>query len=91
MNKSKLSKAHDHMYGIDRHYQYGTHTVGPCPTVGCEDMGRGGGLCAFCHEAKLAEYAGDRLAALYHGAVIHRSDAYHAIRELLEEEETNDD
>lgn len=51
--------------GIWRNYPDGCVTVGPCPTEGCKNMGRGSGKCADCYEKELASIVGGKYASEY--------------------------
>lgn len=73
MTKSKSEEMHEHISGIQRNYPDWPSTFGPCATVGCTESARGCGLCAYCHESKLAGIVGGDLAFKFHHAIKRRA------------------
>jgi len=85
MGLSKLEQAYRHITGIQRNYSDWPSTFGPCYNDECTNSARGCGLCANCHEKKLAEFVGDELAGKFHAAIKQRSLIVGQIRDLLED------
>lgn len=73
---TKLDKAYEHVTGIYRNYPDWPSTFGFCSTEGCENMARGSGMCAHCHEKALAEYSGEEAARKFHEEIKAKSAAY---------------
>ncbi len=69
MERSNIDKAYDHIAGIRRNYPDWPSTFNECITESCRIQARGGGLCAFCHQAELAKYVGGAEARKFHQAV----------------------
>jgi len=69
MKRSKLDKAYEHISGIYRNYPDWPSTFGGCITENCNNLARGSGFCAYCHEKELAKYAGDKPARNFHNEV----------------------
>lgn len=83
MERSIVDMAYDHVTGISRSYSDWPVTVNPCNTTGCSGSARGDGICADCHEKKLADIVGSDKAKELHDAVIARNNIWQEIKTAL--------
>ena len=86
MERSNVDKAYDHVTGIMRNYPHWPSTFSNCTTEGCNQMGRGYGLCADCHEKKLAEYCGEAMAKRFHESISNANKIYHSMIKIIRDE-----
>ena len=75
---------YSHVEGIRRNYPYWPSTFGSCAANNCTNSARGGGLCAVCHEKKLAKYVGADHAKRYHDSVKVEHAAYLDMKDAIE-------
>ena len=83
MKKSPIDIAYDHIIGMQRNYPDWPSTFSPCATEGCSCSGRGGNLCADCHEQALEKIIGKDMAILMHQAIATRHELWLEIRDEL--------
>lgn len=69
MERSNVDRMYPHIEGIRRNYPDWPSTFSKCSTEECRNLGRGAGMCAYCHEKKLAEFVGEDLAKEFHNSV----------------------
>ena len=69
---------------IERQYQDGQHTWGPCTCPECDNSARGGYYCASCAEKNLADIVGSEMAEAYCSSVITRHKMWMQMMEIID-------
>ena len=69
MKRSPVDIAYDHVSGMRRNYPDWPSTFGCCSEPECNKSARGCGVCADCHENKLAEIVGISYAHKVHESI----------------------